>query len=78
MLGVSETDGDGDAEDHEHPVDLRDVDLAMDLVGGVNHFDSGEAAECLALAYDGEGAAYDSLAPNHGCKYGDYEHRPSH
>lgn len=40
MFRVSEPNGHSNAEDHEHPVDLRDIDLAVYLIGGVNNLDS--------------------------------------
>lgn len=65
VLGVSETNGDSNAEDHEDPVDLRDVYLAMNIVRRVHDFHSGKATQRLALVDDGEGSADDGLAADH-------------
>lgn len=76
VLGVAEANGDGDAKHHEQPVDLRDVDLAVDLLGGVHHFHSGEAAQGLALVDDGERAADDRLASYNRCQDRQQQDRP--
>ena len=65
VLGVTETNSDSNAEDHEDPVDLRDVYLSMNFVRRVHDFHPGEAAQRLALADDGERAADDGLAADH-------------
>jgi hypothetical protein len=49
---VPESNGNGQAQKEQDPVDFRYVDLAMDFFGRVNHFDPGEAAERYALLYD--------------------------
>lgn len=51
MLGVSKSDSDGYAENHKYPVDFRDVNLAMNFVGGMDDFDPGKTAQRLALIY---------------------------
>jgi hypothetical protein len=76
VLGVAEPDGDGDAEDHEQPVDLRDVDLAVDLLGRVHDLHSREAAERLALVDNGERPADDRLASDHRSQDRQHQYRP--
>lgn len=51
MLGVSKSDCDSYAENHKYPVDFRDVNLAMNLFGGMDNFDPGKTAQRLALIY---------------------------
>lgn len=64
MFCVSEAEGNSDTEDHECPVHLRNIDLAVYLVGGVNYLDPWEATERLALAHYRECSANDCLTPH--------------
>ena len=49
VSSVSETDGDGECEDHEEPVDLGNIDLAQDPSWFVNNLHTREASQCIAL-----------------------------
>jgi len=62
---VSEPNSNCYAKNHEHPVDLRYIDLAMYFLRGMNYLDSRKATEGLALVYDGECSADDCLASHH-------------
>lgn len=70
MFYVSESNGHSNAEDHEHPVDLRDKNLPMDLVGCVDDFDPRKTTERLTLVYYGERPTDDRLASHHRGKNG--------
>jgi hypothetical protein len=52
VLCVSETNSYSNAEDHEQPIDLRDVYLPMDFLRCMYYFYSREAAQGLALIDD--------------------------
>lgn len=67
MLGVSKSDSDGYAENHKYPVDFRDVNLAMNFVGGVDNFNPGKTAQRLALIYYWKGSSYYCLTTNYRC-----------
>ena len=51
MLGVAESNGYGYAEKHQHPIDLRDVNLTVDLIRRVDNLHFGETTQDLALIY---------------------------
>jgi hypothetical protein len=53
-FGVAEADGDGQAQEHEGPVHLRYVDLAVDVAGCVHDLYPREAPQSPGLAYDRE------------------------
>lgn len=44
----------------------------------MNDFHTGKTIQCTALAYNGEGGRYHSLAPYHSCTSGHYEHWPEY
>ena len=63
-FGVAEPDRDGQAQEHENPVHLRYVDLAVDLAWCVHDLNPREAPQGPALAYDRKRSWDDGLAPN--------------
>lgn len=73
---VLEPGGDGDAEDHEDPVDVGDVDLAHEFLRGVDDLHPREAAQRQRLLDDGEGGGDRRLARHHGGSGGDHDHGP--
>lgn len=73
---VSKSDGHGNTEDHENPIDLRNINLAMYLVRSVNDLDSWEATKWLALVNDRKCSADDRLASHYRSKNRYYKHRP--
>lgn len=41
---VLETSSDGDAADHEYPVNIRTIDLSKELLGSMNNFNTWETS----------------------------------
>lgn len=76
VLGGAEGDGDDDAGQHEEVVDLRDVNLALVLVGCMDHLHAREAAERERLGNYGEGSGDHGLARYDGSRHGYYEGGP--
>ena len=74
--GVAEADGDGETHEHEDPVDLGAVDLAVHAAGGVDDLDAREAAQCGALPHDREGGRDHRLASHDRRQRRDHQHRP--
>lgn len=73
---VLETDRHSQTKKQHHPVDLRDVDLSINVVGGVHHFHPRKASESHTLIDDGKCGRDDCLAAhNRGQRRYD-EHRP--
>jgi hypothetical protein len=77
VLCVSETNSYSNAEDHEQPIDLRDVYLPMDFLRCMYYFYSREAAQGLALIDDRECSADDCLTSHHRRQDCQYKHGPS-
>jgi len=75
VLRVSKSNCHSNTEDHEHPIDLRDINLAVYLVRSVNNLHSWETAKRLALVYDRECSTDDCLAPHNRSKNSYYEDR---
>ena len=78
VFDISKPNSNSNAENHEHPVNLRYVNLTMDLVRGVDDFDTREASKRLALVYYRESAADDRLASHNRRKNRYHKHRPVH
>ena len=78
MFYVSKSDGNSDTENHKNPVDLWNVDLAMDLIRGMNDLHSREATKGLALVNNGECSTNDCLASHNRSKYSNCKHWPPH
>lgn len=76
MFRVPKADGDSQTEQHQSPVDFRDVDLTTDFRRRVYYLDPRKATQCTALLDDGEGAGDDSLTSHHCSKNGDCKNRP--
>ncbi|BAS72162.1 Os01g0369366, partial [Oryza sativa Japonica Group] len=74
--GVAEPHGDGDAQQHQDPVDLRAVDLPVDPPRRVHDLHAREAAQRRALPHDGEGRRYHRLAAHDRRQRRDHQHRP--
>lgn len=78
MFCISKSNSHRNAENHEKPVDLGNVDLAMYFIRGMNNLDPWKATKWLALVDDWESPTDDCLASYHWSKDGKYKHRPSH
>lgn len=77
VFGVPKSNGHSNAEDHEQPIDLRNVYLAMNFLRCVYNFYSRKAAQGLALIDDWECSADDRLTSNYRSQDCQYEHWPS-
>lgn len=66
MFCVSKANCHGNTEDHEHPIDLRDVDLSVYPVGCVDDLHSRKTTKGLDLVDNREGPTYDRLTPDNG------------
>ena len=59
-----ETNSYSEAKHHQKPVNIRNIDLTVYLIGCMNNFNSREATESQTLVYDGEAGSYSCLASN--------------
>lgn len=78
MFGVSKSNSHRNAENHEKPVDLGNVDLTMYFIRSMNNLDPWKATKWLALVDDWESPTDDCLASYHWGKDGNHKHRPSY
>lgn len=76
MSSVLEENGDSEGEDHDNPVDLRNVDLAKNPSWFVNNLHPREASQCIALFDNRERSKYDCLACDHCSQHSHHQNRP--
>ena len=78
LLRAAEPAHDGDAEAHDDPVNLRDVDLPVHLVGGVLDGEAREAPQRHCIADHGVCGGDHGLAGDDGRACRHHEHGPVH
>ncbi len=76
LIGVSETSSNNKAQDHQDPVDFRNVDSAWDLVWSVDNLHSWKATQGYRLLYYRECGRYNCLTCSNSCHCCKCKHWP--